>query len=324
MWRTRLTRAAVPLLAALVLAACGSGPASDTASETAPADGTITVKHTFGTSTLPRTPERVVTLTSRDTDTALALGVVPVGIHTVYRFETGVGPWAQDLLGTARPPVWRGSDFDFEAIAAVRPDVILWANGDDDVAVYDRLAGIAPTIGLPKGQVAYGATVESSTTLVAQALGRPAEGQRLLDDLGAHLKGVAAANPRFGGLTATYADIAPSGMFAYPDEHVVNTTLAALGFRMTAGSTGIAGASQPVSPERLADYAADVMVVYPFDRTLPELEQQVPTLASLDAARNGRLFVLPDLAFSASSVLSLRSGVDRLVPEIARTLGGQA
>ncbi len=322
MWRTGLARAAAPLLAVLLLAGCGSAPAVDP--DAVPPDAAITVEHTFGTVTLPRAPARVVTLTTRDTDTALALGIVPVGIHTVYPFETGVGPWSQDLLGAAQPEVWHGREFSYEAIAALRPDVILNANGDDDAAVHERLAGIAPTVGLPRGQVPFGASLDSSTTLVAQALGKPEAGRKLVDDLNGHLGAVAAEHPRFGELTATYLDIHTSGMIAYPDDHVVNQVLAGLGFRMTAGSAGITGASQQVSPERLGDYAADVIVAYPFDRTLAEVEQQIPTLAALDAARNGRVFPLDDLAFSASSVLSLRYGIDRLVPEIARSLGEAA
>jgi len=46
----------------------------------------------------------------------------------------------------------------------------------------------------------------------------------------------------------------------------------------------------------------------------------VPTLETLGSARNGRLFVLEDLALSNSSVLSIPYALDTLLPEIDRAL----
>ncbi|ODU00906.1 MAG: hypothetical protein ABS81_22130 [Pseudonocardia sp. SCN 72-86] len=306
----------------MAVAGCGAGSPPQAESPPGGSAGQIVVEHTLGTTTLPKRPERVVTLTDRDTDTALALGVVPVGIRTLYGFDSGAGPWSQDRLGGATPTVWKSRELNFEGIAALRPDLIVNANGDADRTVYDRLSAIAPTIGLPKGQVPYGASTESTTLLVAQALGLPEQGRRLVDDLQDFLRSQAAAHPEFSRVTASYLDVHSSGILAYPQGHLINRVLTDLGFGMPDMVRAIPAGTKSfdVSPESVAGYAGQVMVVYPYDRTLADIERQVPTFAALDAVREGRVVLLTDQSFSAASVLSLRYGVDRLVPEIARSL----
>jgi iron complex transport system substrate-binding protein len=64
-----------------VLAACGSGEqAAPQNPGAAPPAGTpfpVTIEHAFGTTTVERAPERVVTLGVTDADAVLALGTTP-------------------------------------------------------------------------------------------------------------------------------------------------------------------------------------------------------------------------------------------------------
>lgn len=281
----------------------------------------VEVEHQLGTATIPTEPTRVVAMSTRDADALLALGVMPVGIHSIYEFAEGVGPWALDALGDATPEVWGGREFNYEAVAALEPDLIVYTASGADPDVYDTLSEIAPTVDLPLGAVPWGASSEESTLLIAEALGRVADGERVIDELHTYLADQAAAHPAFDGRTANYLDVYPGGITSYSREHVVNEILYAVGFDPIGPSDLPEGQSSvDVSAERLVDYDADVVLAYPFGRTLDELIAETPTLASLASVASSRFFVLSDLALSNSSVLSIPYALDRLLPEIDAAL----
>ena len=90
------------LLAATVLVAgCGSSDESsgDAAASGSPASGgafPLTVETAFGPVEIPEEPQQVVALGWSDAETALALGVQPVGASDWLGFGgEGVGPWAE-------------------------------------------------------------------------------------------------------------------------------------------------------------------------------------------------------------------------------------
>lgn len=282
----------------------------------------LTIEHALGTITIPAEPQRVVALIDRDVDTLLALGVQPVGINSLYGFESGAGPWSEALLGGSEPVVWTGREFNYEAIAALHPDLIVYANSGGEADIYQRLSAIAPTVALPKGATGWEATVQQTTQLIADALGRRDDGKALLTKLDTYLAGQKAAHPEFAGKSANYLDIYPGGISSYSDQHIVNGMLYAVGFSPVAAATAIpAGQSSiAVSAELLPDYDADITVIYPFGRSLAELEAETPTLAALASVTDGRAFVLDNLAFSTASVLSIPYALDQLVPEFSAAL----
>lgn len=281
----------------------------------------LTVEHSQGSVTIPAEPKRVVALIDRDADTLLALGVQPVAIRSNYGFEGGVGPWAEDLLTTS-PIVWTGRELNYEAIAAAAPDLIVFATSGGDADEYERLSQIAPTIYLPKGADGWEATTKQTTLLIAEALGRRADGEKLLAGLDAYLAEQKAAHPEFSGKSANYLDIYPGGISAYSDEHIVNGTLYALGFESARSAVDIplGQSSTNVSPELLADYVGDITLIYPFGRTLDGLIAETPTLGLVPQAETGGLIVLDNLAFSNASVISIPYALDRLIPAFAEVV----
>lgn len=282
----------------------------------------LTLEHALGTVTIPAPPQRVVALIDRDVDTLLALGVKPVGINSLFGFESGAGPWSEALLGDARPVVWTGREFNYEAIAALHPDLIVNATSGGDVDIYQRLSAIAPTIGLPKGATAWEATVQQTTQLIADALGRSEDGKALLAGIDRYLADQKAAHPEFGGKTATYLDIYPGGISSYSAAHIVNGMLYGVGFSPNAAASAVPAdqSSVNVSPELLPDYDADIVVIYPFGRSLAELEAETPTLGALTSVAAGRAFILDNLAFSTASVLSIPYALDKLLPQFSAAL----
>jgi|HigsolmetaAR202D_1030399.scaffolds.fasta_scaffold10087_5 iron complex transport system substrate-binding protein len=150
-------------LAALALfaAACGDDDDDAGVSGTEPAvaaDGTggaaatspVTIEHRYGTTVIEDTPERVVTLGLQWTDVLLALDVQPVAyLADQLADEGGLFPWQTGLLDDSTALVAAtATEIPYEQIAAQRPDLILVTYYAEDAEVYDRLAEIAPTIGL--------------------------------------------------------------------------------------------------------------------------------------------------------------------------------
>ena len=318
----RLVVAAVIVLSTLV--AC-SAPAAEPIAATAPQPSgafPVTVEHSLGTTTIEREPTRVVTLGPSDADAVLALGVVPVAIHSRYGFERGVGPWAEPALGDAAPAVTTG-EISYEAVAAARPDLIVNVGSGGEQEQHDTLSRIAPTIALPAGAAPFAPRWQDATLLIAQALGRAAEGERLVTDTESYLSGVAAENPAFAGRTLTYLDVVGNEVYLGGKATTVVRTMRELGFRDTpyTGSLPPEETQVLLSAELLPQVDADVLLVYGFGAGREQVLAANAGLATLPSVTEDRAFFLPDLALSAPSVLSIRYGVDQVLPFLRTATG---
>lgn len=136
------------------------------------ADQARTVPHSYGETIIEGTPQRVVTLYQGATDTALALGIEPVGVvdswveKPTYRYlrealddTTHVGVETQPSL---------------EDIAWLRPDLIVASNHRHE-PVHGLLSEIAPTV-VHSGVSNF----KSTLALMGQATGREARAEALL------------------------------------------------------------------------------------------------------------------------------------------------
>ena len=87
----------------------------------------VTIEHKYGSTTVPETPTRVVTVGLVEQDALLALGVVPVGTTEWYGEQPGaLWPWAQaelETLGGELPTVVGGPSGSARgSVSAGRPD----------------------------------------------------------------------------------------------------------------------------------------------------------------------------------------------------------
>ncbi|MCF7549591.1 iron-siderophore ABC transporter substrate-binding protein [Pseudonocardia sp. WMMC193] len=312
---------AVALL--LVLAGCAGTPAPTEQPQAPAAAFPVTVQHALGSTTIPQQPTRVFTLGPSDADVVLALGVTPVGIHSRYGFERGVGPWAEDKLGTATPTVTTGRVLPLEAIAAAKPDLIINVASSGDKDEYDTLSRIAPTIALPVGAQPYAPKWQDATRLIAQALGKPAEGDTLVADTETYLNGVASANPTFRGKTATYLDVMAGEVYVGGNQATVVTTLKELGFTDTpyVASLPPADTQSPLSAELLPQIDSDILVVYGFGANQADTLASNAGLANLGAVKADHAYFMPDLALSSPSVLSIPYGVNAMLPFLKTATG---
>lgn len=325
---------------AAALAACSSGgtasegassAATGTASGSAGAGFPATVQTKFGDVTIQSAPQRVVALGWGDAETALALGVQPVGASDWLGFGgEGVGPWAKGLYTTA-PTIIETLEPSYEAIAALRPDLILDTKSSGDQARYERLSQIAPTVGVPTGGDSYLTTTSQQVELVSTALGKQAEGQQLLEGLRAGFEQAAADHPQWQGRTATVATKTSNGWGAYvaaPGGEGSDPLggrvefMEALGFqqnpKIAALPANSGGFSVDVSTEQLDLLDADVVVAFPIFIPTTEITGDAAWNALPAVTAQHALVIDGDTssAFSLGTTLATQYALEQLVPQL--------
>jgi iron complex transport system substrate-binding protein len=135
------------LLVSAVLVAGACGATADPDSEGRPLAEPVTVEHRFGSTTIEKVPERIVTIDLQWTDTMLAMGVEPVGYSVDSLMPDGKVPWQK--LPSGAKALALDDGLPVEEIIALDPDLILASFSITDQETYDVLAARAPTIAGP-------------------------------------------------------------------------------------------------------------------------------------------------------------------------------
>lgn len=323
--RKKLSIAAAVAVATLALAGCSADTDSDDAAGGASGGSgafPVSIDTKFGEVTIDQKPTRVVALGWGDAETALALGVQPVGASDWLAFgdeADGVGPWAQGLYDQA-PEIIGTLEPSYEAIAALEPDVILDTKSSGDQERYDRLSSIAPTVGVPEGGDSYLTDFEDQMELVSKALGEEAKGEQLVDENEKAVEAVADAHPEWKGKTITAATKTSEGWGAYVEDSERVEQLEELGFEqnpaISALSPNAGGFSVSISSEQLDQIDADVIVAFPIYIDTTEITDD-PQWKALSAVQDGHAVVIDGdvaAAYSLGSALSRQYALDQLVP----------
>ncbi|MGY1699459.1 iron-siderophore ABC transporter substrate-binding protein [Geodermatophilus sp. SYSU D00766] len=328
-----LPRRAVLLAAALTtaasLTACGSadddGEAGSASSSGGSGEFPVTVSTAFGDTEIEEEPQRVVALGWSDAETALALGVQPVGASDWLGFGgEGVGPWAEGRYDEA-PEIIETLEPSLEAIAALEPDLILDTRSDGTQERYDSLSEIAPVVGAPEGVGAYQTTWQQQLDLVGQALGRTEEAGQLRGDLEQAFADAAAAHPEFAGTEVAVGAYTSEGFGAYVRGDTRVDFMEALGFVNDPGIQNLATESffVPVSEEQVSLLDAPLTVVFPIFVDPAQITSN-PLWQTLGSVQQGNAVVLEDQtlvnAFSSGSVLGTGYALEQAVPLFAETL----
>ncbi|MER2135608.1 MAG: iron-siderophore ABC transporter substrate-binding protein [Arthrobacter sp.] len=330
--------AAAAAVAALSLSACSTGSTGSTAGTESTAGSSdqfpVTIEHAFGETTLDSVPERVATVSWVNTDTALALGVVPVGMPE-YEWggnENGTTPWIDEALEELGAPI--GSDnapvqysetdgINFDAIAATTPDVILAAYSGITEEEYDKLSAIAPVIAYP--ETPYYTSWQDSAGMIGEALGKSEEAAKLVEDTEKAIADKAAEYPELAGTSFIYGNLDTT---AGADQISIYTSgdnrpkfLKELGMVQAP----IVDENAPAdafyltwSPERANELDADLFVSWVADEAAKESIMSDPLLSQIPALKNGGLVADSDntltLSISAANVLSIPYALDNFVP----------
>jgi iron complex transport system substrate-binding protein len=321
------------LSATSLLAACsnddaGSGDgtgsgASDNGDGTFPVD----VETAFGPVTVPEQPQRVVALGWGDAETALALGVQPVGASDWLGFGgEGVGPWAKGMYDKA-PTIIETQEPDFEAIANLAPDLILDVKSSGDKDRYTKLSQITTTVGIPKGGENYLTSSADQLDMIGKALGLADKAAQIQKETDHAFAKVADEHPDWKGMSVAVGTKSSEGWGAYIDGDTRLGFLQDLGFeqseKIAALPTGDSGFSVKISAEQLDALDADLVVAFPIYIKKQEITGDAQW-KKIPAVADGHAVVVDgDLssAFSLGSSLATQYALKELPGKIADAIG---
>jgi len=322
---------------ALLLGGCGSDddPASSDAKQAdKAAEFPVTIAQQVGDVTIKAEPKRVVALDFPSADNAIALGVVPVGMAEVTYVEGGVMAWTKAALGDRKPEIFNvDSGFPFETIAKLDPDVILAIHTYPLISEnWDKLNAIAPVVGhLGKGPGVD--PWQQGVLQVSKALGRSAQAQQLITDVESSIAEARTDHPQFAGKTVSFFNyLGADGLYVISSDRDFSMKfLKQLGFRGVTDTVAKMGDGPQesrvlVSPERYADLEADlIMGTSSLGPAQLAALARKPIFAELPAIARGAyvpFHVGQSTSMVQPSALSLPFAVDKLVPRMARALGG--
>lgn len=192
----RLARVSGALLATSALVLTGCSRADDSASAEGGASGS---------------QERIASVGLGDSDTLLALGIQPVLIAPWGAEgdvgESGVGPWAEDMLKGEKPEqvfnVASGFTSEvLEKISASDPDKIIAVNQAVDSQAKKALDDIAPTTVKPEGTKDWQVPWQDQVEQIADAVDKEDEGEKLVKDTQKAFDDFVAEHPELKGKKA--------------------------------------------------------------------------------------------------------------------------
>ncbi|MEE1938293.1 iron-siderophore ABC transporter substrate-binding protein [Streptomyces sp. TRM 70361] len=297
--RRTLATTAVVLAAALGLSACGgsdSGSDSDKGSGDSGKTDTRVVKTANGDVEVPVNPERVVVLDTAELDSAITLGVKPVG-STRSDVASGFLKYLPEDKVAGIENVGNIMAPNLEKIAALKPDLILGSNVRDKDR-YDELSEIAPTVFTET----TGAPWKENFLVHADALNKKAEAEKVVTAYAEHTSEV---NQALGGPEAA-KDLTVSVIRfvegadtrIYGKENYIGTLLADIGVsRPAIADKAPDGFSLDVSPEKVDQGDADVVFYTSYGDPAKSGEEKAVGGAlwkSMEAVKNGRAYRVDD------------------------------
>jgi len=317
------------LVAALVLAGCG---ADDPASAPPAKPGSAfpaKVAHAHGTTTIPAAPERIVVVGYTDHEVLLALGIKPVGAMDWFGAGTyGKWPWERVAWGGKPAEIVSSKSYeiDFEKVASLRPDLILGVYADLKRPDYDKLSQIAPTVAQAKGDP-YTTPWRDMTRSIAAAVGREADGEKLIRSVDERFADFRAEHPELAGQEALIVDAgtAPKSYYPFASADPRGRFLSELGYKGSAEIDELAGNGfgTEVAKERVDLLDVDRLFLLIDPPAQKRLDADA-LFNRLEVARKGDVTPLPytssdqlGAAVAFSSVLSLPYALDGIEAALA-------
>ncbi|MEV5198870.1 iron-siderophore ABC transporter substrate-binding protein [Streptomyces sp. NPDC053720] len=296
--RRALALGALSLAGALTLSACGfseSGGSASGSSDSGEAK-THTVKTAMGDVEVPVNPERVVVLDTGELDSALTLGVQPVG-GTHSASEDSFPSYLPTSRTKDIKQVGEIANPNLETVASLKPDLILTSKVRDGDR-YEQLKAIAPTVMTES----TGSAWKENFQLHAEALGKQAEAKKVVADYDAHVAKVTEAVGGKEKAAATEVNfvrfVEGADIRIYGKQNYIGSILADLGMgRPAITDKAKDGFSYDVSPEKID--LADADVVFTSTYGDPAKAGTTKTMNSglwknLKASKDGKVFKVDD------------------------------
>ena len=257
--------------------------------------------HALGESCIPERAERVAALRDNSVTTPLmemgapVLATVMRSMKDGSRYVRGAsdifGQSAVDAaglidLGNQNPP-------DVEAIAAVRPDlIILLSFQAAAIEALDRLQAVAPTIVVPDNMALF-----DHIGWLADAVGMSADFEAELARYRARIETAKRRIGNPGRIVVSRFDMLEDGLWYYPNWGAVDQVIGDIGFTRPAVQAEASESMQGISLERIQEFDGDVIMASfapRFGETIPILTEQwdrvAPFWRGLKGVSSGNVF----------------------------------
>jgi len=310
----RSRRHALKAMGAGVLSIAGLG-----AGARSQASQTVRIQHALGVTVVPSAPQRVITLFQGATDTAVSLGVTPVGVVESWTEKPVYAYLRPALEGVAQ--VGLETQPSLEDIVSLEPDLIV-ASRFRNERIYSLLSRIAPTIALNDVF-----SFEASLDLMARAFGKVSQADAVRAQWAARVSSLRASLARAYApqwpLTVSVLDFREDHVRAYLPNSFSGNVLAQLGFGRTPYQSDSDQTLQKItSREAIPFLNAQIMfVLMRSDR--PSVRRNYlawrahPLWARLDAPQNQRVYEVDNVAWSLSGGVL---GANLMLDDISRQL----
>ncbi|AMB58846.1 ABC transporter substrate-binding protein [Microterricola viridarii] len=330
--------AAVALTAILALSGCA--PTADAVPSSGDSGTGVVIEHAHGSTLIPKKPERIVALSWMTPDIVAALGVNPVGVEKVWGAgDSGFQPWFEEFVTTeygSTPEIipYAEEGPNFEAIKALKPDLILGLySGITDIE-YERLSEIAPTVPYIEGPW-NPSTWEDMTRTVGKAMWEDDKAEQLISETEQMVSSLADEHPEFDGKTFVWGLTLNEGgteLGVYLEYDARVRITEALGFTSTPAMDQFLSTAEGdnwytgVSLENLYDVQADLFAAWGSSAAEGEYTVQNKVVSRWEPIAADSYVIYADdaqaSAISAPTVLSLKYVLPKYVDDLAAALQG--
>ncbi|KQB84961.1 iron-siderophore ABC transporter substrate-binding protein [Corynebacterium oculi] len=256
--------------------------------------------------------DRVAALGLGDADTLLALGVTP-SVVAPFGAEgevdaSGVGPWAKDLLGDAKPTVIYNTSAGFsseiiEQVTAANPTKIIAVNTAVDDQAKEALEKIAPTTVKPEGTTDWQIPWDKQVTTIAEAVDKGDEGKELIDKTEKAFEDFKKKHPEVQGKTAAVVLPYDGQIGLYTSGDGRGQMVEDMGFDIPESVEGEGDSFyRNIAPENYTDLnELDYLFVLDYNGSAETLKND-ETFKNLDIVRDGRVRYLDSETGNAMSM----------------------
>ena len=286
---TRTASAASGAPAMVAASATVAAPVARSA--TAQTGGTRTVAHAMGETKVPLNPQRVVVLEEGPLNSALALGVTPVGAVTALAgtgYPEYLGEKAKGIksVGLILEP-------NLEQVAALQPDLIISVKSRHE-KIYPQLAQIAPTVFSETLRGRWQANFAKD----AEALGKTTDADRLLADYQRRMDDFKAqmGPARLQETLVSVVRFVPGDTYLYTKGSYIGLVLIDAGLRRPPAQD-INDFTVKLSEEQIQQIDGDVIFVTaygPPDKTRQSNYQSNPLWQQLKAVQANKVYTVND------------------------------
>lgn len=310
------------------LVACGTEDNSNNSAESAAVEAEqgafpTTIEHRYGSTTIEKAPQRVVSLGYTDQDALLELGVTPVSVKYWDEMTPegqAAGNWSNDLITGEQPRIDKDTEVNAEAIAKDNPDLIVAVYSDIDEATYKKLSEIAPVV-VQKGdykelQQPWDVTTEE----IGQAVGKPDEAKKLVNEVKDKFAALKDAHPEWAEKNLGVVTDDGEQLAVFSEDDPRSRFFKNLGFTINPEMNKIAQGKfyGQISRENADRVESDVVVWDQLSYSPKKDKTSItedPILSKLPAVKEGRSVYLEgdmEKAFGWQTVSSLKYVLDRI------------